>query len=167
MHSTHPQRMKLDFSSLSPQMLHREPTFPPTFSGSRYVGFTVIPRLWHSGGRVGQPQHVNIWESVLWVREMFSPPTGRDEGLLLAFLPGGSDQTPSLLLPGQAQLVPFGIHCFYWKVEQERAQLCHRWTQSLRCTEFIKKWLWTLTLILEFQLFTHPLPLKSNEIQTT
>lgn len=39
------------------------------------VYFLIILRLWHSEGTAGRTQDVNIWASVLWVKEMFSLPS--------------------------------------------------------------------------------------------
>lgn len=82
MHSTHPQRLKRTFIFLNSLS---EPTLLLTFNGwplrsvctfvTPCVYLTIISRLWHSEGRAGQRQHVNIWASVFWAREMFSLPS--------------------------------------------------------------------------------------------
>lgn len=42
-----------------------------------HVYFILISRLWHSEGRAAQTEHVNIWASLFWARDMFSLPSMR------------------------------------------------------------------------------------------
>lgn len=86
MHSAHPQSMKLIFLFhvyhvkffLDPRpfaSLHRWPPDAVYAFAVRRVYFTLISRLWHSEGRAAQTEHVNIWASVFWVRDLFRLPS--------------------------------------------------------------------------------------------